>query len=259
MEMWSRKKMKEIGRSRLKANYWKSVLVAAILLILTGAGNVTASSSTSRGSEEETVVTTEMTTESIEEVEEEEPLYPNYAGMVIAGLFVLLVVAIIFAVVIALTVFVINPITVGCHRFFYRNLDKNADVKEVCYPFDRHYKTIVKTMFFRDLYTVLWSLLFIIPGIVKFYEYSMIPYLLAENETMTREEAFAESKRLMKGNKWRAFVLDLSFIPWLLLSGMTFGIVGVLYTCPYIQSTGAAFYQAVKEEDMFRAIVVEEQ
>ena len=80
----------------------------------------------------------------------------------------------------------------------------------------------------------------------------MIPYLLAENENMTKEEAFAESRRLMKGNKWRAFVLDLSFIPWLFLSAVTLGMVGVFYVTPYMYSTGAAFYQALKEEDLFR-------
>lgn len=251
MDKWSRKKMKAIGKARVKGNYWKCVLVGAILLLITGAGSATSSSSvaTTNG----TVETTESTQAVSEEFVENELVMDQQemqsgSNLVVATTFMIIVVILIFAIAIAIAVFILNPITVGCYRFFYRNLEKNAEVKEVCYPFDRRYKTIVKTMFARDLYTVLWSFFLIIPGIVKYYEYSMIPYILSENETMTKEDAFAESKRLMTGNKWRAFVLDLSFIPWLLLSGLTFGIVGVLYTGPYIQSTGAAFYQALKEE-----------
>ena len=112
-------------------------------------------------------------------------------------------------------------------------------------------------MFFRDLYTVLWLLLLIIPGIIKSYEYTLIPYLLAENENMTKKQAFAESKRLMKGNKWRAFVLDLSLILWILLSAVSFGLVGVFYAYPYFNSIGAVFYEAVKEEDLFRTMEIE--
>ena len=98
-------------------------------------------------------------------------------------------------------------------------------------------------MFFRDLYTVLWTLLLIIPGIVKSYEYQMIPYLLAENPQMTKEQAFAESKRMMTGQKWRAFVLDLSFIGWNILSALTLGILGIFYVQPYMDATHAALYE----------------
>ena len=87
-------------------------------------------------------------------------------------------------------------------------------------------------------------LLFIIPGIVKSYEYMMIPYLLAEHPEMTRQEAFAESKQMMDGNKWDAFVLDLSFIGWTLLGVCTFGILLVFYVEPYIYLTRAELYHA---------------
>lgn len=268
MNKWSRKKMKEIGKSRMKSNYWKAVLVGAILLLITGAGS-TASTSGSMNikhnyrneiltetQEMQQVVSQEQT----EEMAEQEQTGGNESSdqvngnALIAGVIVAIIVLFVMAIVIAIGIFILNPIIVGGYRFFYRNLGKKAEVKEVCYAFDRRYKTIVHTMFLRDLYTLLWSCLFIVPGIIKYYEYSMIPYILAENETMSQKEAFAESKRLMKGNKWRAFVLDLSFIPWLFLSGITFGIVGVLYTCPYVHSTSAVFYQAVKEESMVQEL-----
>lgn len=112
----------------------------------------------------------------------------------------------------------------------------------------RVYKRNVKVLFFRDIYTVLWLLLFIIPGLVKIYEYRMIPYLLADHPDMTKEEAFKMSKQMMKGNKWRAFVLDLSFILWGMLGVITLGIVNVLWVDPYKQLTDAALYNALKTE-----------
>lgn len=97
-------------------------------------------------------------------------------------------------------------------------------------------------MFLRGLFTGLWSLLFVIPGIIKHYEYLMIPYILAENPGMDRQEVFAISKRMMMGQKWNVFVLDLSFIGWRLLEGITLGIVGVFYVEPYYQATMAELY-----------------
>ena len=107
-------------------------------------------------------------------------------------------------------------------------------------------------MFFRDLYTFLWSLLFIIPGIVKSYEYRMIPYILGENPDMNMEQAFAMSKQMMDGNKWNAFVLDLSFILWDLLGACTVGILNILYIEPYKRLTDAGLYQTLKEQMVAR-------
>ena len=142
-------------------------------------------------------------------------------------------------------VFIINPLEVGCRRFFIRNLNEPAQIGNIGYGFDNNYRNVAKTMFFRDLFTVLWSLLFIIPGIVKAYEYMMIPYLLADNPQMTKEQAFAESKRMMQGQKWKAFVLDLSFIGWYILSGLTLGILAIFYVSPYVNATHAALYEAL--------------
>ena len=97
-------------------------------------------------------------------------------------------------------------------------------------------------MFLRDLFTALWSLLFIVPGIIKHYEYLMVPYIIAENPGMPREEAFLISNKMMMGQKWEAFVLDLSFIGWGILTVMTGGIVGVFYAEPYRQATFAELY-----------------
>ena len=128
----------------------------------------------------------------------------------------------------------------------FKNLDEDAKFSNVVFAFDHSYKNIARTMFLRDLYIVLWSLLFVIPGIIKSYEYRMIPYILADNPEMPTEEVFAESKRLMSGNKWKAFVLDFSFIGWQLLSILTCGILSIFYVDPYQYSTNAALYEALK-------------
>ena len=163
---------------------------------------------------------------------------------------IMIVLAIVVLVAMAIgfvfDAFIINPIELGCRRFFRRNLDEPAGLSNLMFAFDSNYKNIVKTMFFRDLYITLWTMLFIIPGIVKSYEYKMIPYILSENPAMSKEEAFAESKRLMTGNKWKAFVLDLSFILWDCLSLLTCGIAGIFYVEPYKHSTDAALYEAIK-------------
>lgn len=167
------------------------------------------------------------------------------ALIMLAGVAVILSL-VVLAVVILLQVFIFYPLEVGCKRFFMRNLQEPAMVGNIGYAFDSNYKNIAKTMFFMNLYTALWSLLFVIPGIVKSYEYKMIPYLLAENPDMTKEQAFEESRRMMQGQKWNTFVLDLSFIGWKILSGMTLGILGIFYVTPYYYATHAALYEKLR-------------
>ena len=167
-------------------------------------------------------------------------------GVVFAGLTFGLVMLIVVALAIALYVFIISPLEVGAQRFFVRNLNQPSEVKEVAFGYDNNYKEIVKTLFLRSLFIFLWSLLLIIPGIYKAYQYRMIPYLLAEDPAMTKDQAFAETKRMMDGQKWNTFVLDLSFIGWGILSALTLGILGVFYVGPYQAQTNAALYEKLR-------------
>lgn len=86
-----------------------------------------------------------------------------------------------------------------------------------------------------------WTLLFIIPGIIKTFSYAMTPYILDDYPEMGITEAISESRRIMDGNKWRLFCLEISFIGWAFLSVLTFGI-GYLWLHPYMQASIAAFY-----------------
>ena len=96
--------------------------------------------------------------------------------------------------------------------------------------------------FLMGLFTFLWTLLFIIPGILAAYSYAMAPYILAENPDMTAMEAIAASKEMMRGNRWRLFCLGISFFGWAILAALTLGIGG-LWLRPYEEAAHAAFYR----------------
>lgn len=99
-----------------------------------------------------------------------------------------------------------------------------------------------------SVFTALWSLLFIIPGIVKALSYSMTYYILSDNPGTPAMEAIERSQEMMRGHKWQLFCLQLSFIGWYLLIGITCGLAAI-YVAPYMASTTAAFYQKLKEEN----------
>ena len=95
------------------------------------------------------------------------------------------------------------------------------------------------------LYTLLWMLLLIIPGIVKSYAYSMTPYILNDHPEMDCEDCIHESRMMMKGYKWKLFCMDFSFIGWAILCCLTLGI-GFLWLQPYIEASHAKFYEELK-------------
>jgi uncharacterized membrane protein len=94
---------------------------------------------------------------------------------------------------------------------------------------------------------MLWSILFIIPGIIKALAYSQAPYIIAENPNMPVMEALRLSERMMKGKKWDFFVLNLSFFGWALLSIPTLGLL-TIWLEPYMQMSAVNFYNDVKRD-----------
>ena len=269
--MWTRAELKSKAKFSFKRNYWKSVLISLILALLVGGGSSGSSISSAVsnnliGSSDSSVTDDYFNDDSSlydgndfyddtydgnveDDIDDLNSMADNTAGMMAIGIFLIVFImmfVVLMAVVILLDVFIFNPLEVGCKKYYLRNLNEPAQVGNIGYAFDNNYKNITKTMFFRDLFTVLWTLLFIIPGIVKSYEYQMIPYLLADNPQMTKEQAFEESKRMMQGQKWKAFVLDLSFIGWNILSALTLGILGIFYVQPYMDATHAALHEALR-------------
>ena len=81
---------------------------------------------------------------------------------------------------------------------------------------------------------------------IKAYSYRLVPFILADDPDMKPNDAILLSRQLMNGNKWKAFVLDLSFILWNILNVFTFGILGVLWVYPYIHSTNAELYLVLR-------------
>lgn len=97
----------------------------------------------------------------------------------------------------------------------------------------------------NSLLVMLWSLLFVIPGIVKAYSYAMSTYILADNPEMSQAECRKESMRMMQGHKWRLFCLQFSFLGWSILCALTFGILS-FWVAPYMNTATAAFYEDLK-------------
>ncbi len=147
-----------------------------------------------------------------------------------------------------LTVFLINPVMVGRNRYFMLSRTYRCDLGSLFSSFSSgRYLNIVKTLFFRDLFVCLWSLLFIVPGIIKSYQYRMVPYILAENPDMDWRHALDISAAMTQGHKWDLFILDLSFYGWLLLGALLCGI-GILFVLPYIQATNAEVYEFMRQK-----------
>ena len=260
--MWSRQELKSRAKEALSRNYWKAVFVALFLLILSGGlggdysfgfnnsysfGNNDSANSSDFTEMKE--LFNENSFEGITNKFMQEISAPDRVA-VIAVVIVVVVLIFMFALAIAIAIntFLINPLGVGIRRFFVQNLDHKAAIGELAYGFDNHYKNIVIVLFFKNLFTFFWTLLFIIPGIIKAYEYRMIVYILGENPEMERHTAFALSKELMSGQKWNAFVLDLSFIGWRILGLFTIGLLNIFYVAPYQYHTNAALYDSLKRE-----------
>ena len=99
----------------------------------------------------------------------------------------------------------------------------------------------------QGLFVFLWSLLFVIPGVIMAYAYSMAIYVANDNPDMQAMDAIRKSRELMDGHKWDLFVLDLSFIGWILLCLLTCGI-GFFFLAPYIEMAHVEFYRELTEQ-----------
>lgn len=225
--MFNRKEIKEKAKSNFKANYWLCVLVAFIFGVLRNGYTIV---SYIRKTDVSFVDTLKNGADTI---------YTSSVHANINPLFGLVGLALVWLV--------LNPIILGCRKFFLANTHEKSELEDLGYAFKTNYGNIVLTIILTEIYTLLWTLLFIIPGIVKMYSYCLVPYILAENPNMKPNEAITKSRQMMDGNKMDAFVLSLSFIGWSILSTCTCGILGVFYVNPYIMQSFAEMYKQIKE------------
>ena len=110
-----------------------------------------------------------------------------------------------------------------------------------------------------ELFIYLWSLLFVIPGIIKAISYALTPYILADCKNVRATDALKLSMRMMEGHKWEYFVLGLSFIGWTLLTSLTCGLLYVFYVGPYMNNTFAGYYAERKAAALAEGTVTQAQ
>jgi len=141
-----------------------------------------------------------------------------------------------------------GPLNVGITTYFLKlTKGKKADVGDLFYGFMDDFKENFILGFMRWLFVALWTLLFIIPGIVKAYSYSMAFYVKSDHPYYSWRDCLDESKKMMKGNKWRLFCLQLSFIWWAILGSLCFGL-GLFWVDAYMSTSIAQFYNDIKNK-----------
>lgn len=148
-----------------------------------------------------------------------------------------------------LNFFLLYPLSLGysvAHKELLQNGDAAITRNTVRLAFSDYVRNAVSILLVY-LYTFLWTLLFIVPGIIKGLAYSLTPFIVKDNPQLLPNEAINLSMKMMKGHKFDLFYLYLSFIGWILLAMLTLGI-GLLWVIPYMQTSMAAFYLDVKND-----------
>lgn len=227
--MWKISELKQTAKGAIKANYWKSVLVGFIATLTMGAG-----------------ATTTYTADD----SQINSYFSNLTDYEVAKLAITILglVAALSLIIKLVKIFLLNPLNVGCKLFFKNNIQAPADMGDLGFVFKNGYMKIVGGVLLKNIFLCLWSLLFIVPGIIKLYSYRMVEYILADNPDMGIMDAITLSRQMMNGNKWRTFLLDLSFIGWYILSVCTCGILDLFWVAPYRNQADAALYLALKNQ-----------
>ena len=260
--MWTRAELKNYAKDFLRKNYWKAFLVCLIFAILTGSGSSNGGDDGNNGEDRNISINVNIAPSWIYhqnlKIDNDSILGSIRSegikeGIRYIGFFpAFFVGSTIFAFIIILwiiSLFIGPLITVGKNRFFLNGFQGDVSIRYLFSAFNRdEFWGIFKCMFITRLKNFLWYLLLIIPGIIKSYEYSMVPYLLTNNTDLTSNEAIEISRELTDGHKLDMFVLDLSFIGWYLLGTLLFGI-GVFFVTPYYEATIARLYNVLSGND----------
>lgn len=156
---------------------------------------------------------------------------------------------------------IIFPLTLGYINYFLMFAKRQKPkISNLFDGYKNSFGNSILASLFMGIYVFLWSLLLIIPGIIKSFSYAMTLYIIADNPNISATAAIKRSENMMKGHKWEFFILELSFIGWAILSLFTCGI-GYLWLNPYMETSKAYFYLTIKEnfeEEVEEAIILEE-
>lgn len=262
--MWTREQLKTPAKEKLKKYLLPAILICLVISVL-GGGYAESSNRVTIGRDGNSDFESMFEWPSFSSIQDfeiedigENPVVSGFLGSVLQMVLRFNPLAVLFTIIGVLTLlikllislFVVNPLLVGMRQFFMMAQKEEADPKDYqvfLFGFrENRYAPIFKTMLSRDILVFLWTLVFVIPGVIKRYEYRMVPYILAENPEIDSREALALSKDMMFGQKWDVFILDLSFLLWDALSRITFGIVGAAYVNPYKAMTDAELYAVLK-------------
>lgn len=234
--MASRKELKNRAKECLKQYYWMAFIVSMIASML-GVNHSGISLNLSMPST--SAATSQAASSDI-----------SLGAILFIICIFLLAFSVLYAIGMAIQAFLCNVVEVGLCSYFVKSSVQKSDAgfAELFYGFScGSYKNIVKVMFMQKLFIALWSLLLVIPGIIKTYEYAMVPYILAEDINIDYKEALQRSKDMMYGHKFELWVLQLSFIGWMLL-GILACCIGTIFVLPYQNATYAEFYFELKNQ-----------
>ena len=289
---WIRTELKAEARAALSKGYWRTVLVALILMMVAGSGVSVGNAPSSFSTVYNSGSSYEIHGSSGSDFDLDLDFLDDLSAEEVAGIIAMISGIIVIALIIsiALNLFLFGPLTVGCARYTELAIKRPADFN-LGRGFSPNYWNVVKSMFIRTLFTALWALLYavvylILTGIIvgvmiasdasggvivflmfllfliglaggfllalKLYEYRMIPYILASDPNMARRDVFRISKEMVKGERLNILVLDLSFIGWILLAVLTCGILMIFYVNPYKMLTEGALFHKLCEKVGFR-------
>jgi uncharacterized membrane protein len=216
--MRSRQEIKALAKQRFRENYWPCVAVPILVSVISGL----------------------------------------VAGLVIrlAGQADAEEVSVGLSLVIAF--FIAGPLSIGLCYFFVQVILGHEDEITVGTPFRTAvtgYMRKVGGYAWMSLFQYLWTMLFIVPGIIKSFSYAMTPYILGDCPNVGAQDALKLSMRIMNGKKADLFVLYLSFLGWAILSVFTLGVLAIFYVQPYATSAVATFYLEAREDALRKGTI----
>ncbi len=273
--MWTNELLKNNAKECLKRYYWPAVLCVFLTYLATSTISGVASSVISVimsviGTIFSAVfgVSAGAMGMAGEEAGSELVMAGAGIGMILAIIILYIIVFVLaLAISIAVGAFVTGPFNlVGLNRYFMVSRTRKAGADDVLFAMKSgHYKNVAKVSFFYTLYLMLWTMLFYIPGIIKMYEYFLVPYILAENPAISKDRAFEISKKTMEGEKMNTFILSLSFIGWyalvMLATMLTFGLgaISIYALVPYMNATFVELYTCLREKALTNGYATPEE
>lgn len=227
--MWTIRNLKTKAWAGLKKNYWQAFLASLVLLMVGGSGGASVNWNLQKSDFPEGIF------------EAGSAVPPYIIVFIIAAVLLGILFALAFRVLLG------YPLEVGAWKYFVEGQKQTFDLNHLGYAFNKsRYLDIIKTMLWRAILNFLWFLLLIIPGIIAFYAYRMVPFILADNANIGYKQAVKLSVRMTRGHKFHIFLLDLSFLGWLLLGFLAL-FVGVLFVFPYINAAYAELYAVLRQ------------